>query len=177
MMAVRAVNGGSLFRSAASHSLLKFWCRFRNFSSLPFRRNSELGLRFPILNCENWFLGYGVGGSCLAHSLVDCVMKELADSRRRRRVRANVKLRLTSSGELREDTLVNRELEKGLLLEFKKGHRMLLGVAQSPDGKKNWLVYDQNGVTSSIKPQQITYIVASVENFDQTEISKFLQKA
>lgn len=34
----------------------------------------------------------------------------------------------------------------------------------------------QNGVTSSIKPQQITYVVPGVENFDHTEISSFLQK-
>ncbi|XVF08103.1 hypothetical protein REPUB_Repub06bG0197100 [Reevesia pubescens] len=179
MMAVRAVNGGSLFRSAAaSPPLLTFCCRFHHFSSLPFRRNSELGLRFRVLCCENRFLGYDGGRSCSAHSLVDCVMEELVAWRRRRSVRANVKVRLTSSSELLEDKLVNRELEKGLLLEFKKdSDRILLGVAQRPDGKKNWMVYDQNGVTSSIKPQQITYIVPGVENFDQTEISKFLQKA
>ncbi|CAK9175226.1 unnamed protein product [Ilex paraguariensis] len=35
----------------------------------------------------------------------------------------------------------------------------------------------QNGVTTSIKPQQITYIVPGVENFDHTEISDFIQKA
>lgn len=35
----------------------------------------------------------------------------------------------------------------------------------------------QNGVTSSIKPQQITYIVPGVENFDHAEISDFIQKA
>lgn len=35
----------------------------------------------------------------------------------------------------------------------------------------------QNGVISSIKPQQITYIVPGVENFDHTEISDFVQKA
>ena len=54
-----------------------------------------------------------------------------------------IRVRLTSSGELLEDMLVNQELEKGLLLEFKKDHRMLLGVAQRPDGKKNWMVYNQ----------------------------------
>ncbi|XVF55274.1 hypothetical protein PTKIN_Ptkin06aG0023700 [Pterospermum kingtungense] len=87
-------------------------------------------------------------------------------------------MRLTSTGELLEDKLVNQELKKGLLLEFKKdSDRILLGVAQRPDGKKNWMVHDQNGITSSIKPQQITYIVPGVENFDQAEISKFLQKA
>lgn len=51
---------------------------------------------------------------------------------------------LTSSGELLEDKLANRVLEKGLLLEFKKdSDRVLLAVAQKPDGKKNWMVSDQ----------------------------------
>ena len=54
------------------------------------------------------------------------------------------RMRVTSSGELLEDKLVNRELKKGFLLEFKKdSDRILLGVAQRPDGKKNWMVYDQ----------------------------------
>lgn len=35
----------------------------------------------------------------------------------------------------------------------------------------------QNGVTSSIKPQQITYIVPGVQNFDTAEISDFIEKA
>ena len=46
--------------------------------------------------------------------------------------------------ELVEDRLVSRSLQKGLLLEFKKdSDRMLLAVAQRPDGKKNWMVSDQ----------------------------------
>ncbi|KAL4296653.1 hypothetical protein GQ457_12G009740 [Hibiscus cannabinus] len=176
MVAFRAVNGGSLFRSTTAPPLLTFCCHFRQFSSLPFRRNSELGLRFPVFCCGNQFLEYGGGLSLSSHSLVDCVMEELTSWRSLRRIRAIVKL--TSCGELLNDKLVNRELEKGFLLEFKKDTgRLLLGVAQRPDGKKNWMVYDQNGVTSSIKPQQITYIVPGVENFDQTEISRFLQKA
>ncbi|XP_029125120.1 ribonuclease II, chloroplastic/mitochondrial-like [Cajanus cajan] len=80
--------------------------------------------------------------------------------------------------ELVEDRLVNRSLQKGLLLEFKKdSDRVLLAVAQRPDGKKNWMVSDQNDVTSSIKPQQVTYIVPGVDNFDQADIADFAQKA
>ncbi|XVE61894.1 hypothetical protein DITRI_Ditri06bG0075400 [Diplodiscus trichospermus] len=177
-MAVRAVHRGSLFRSAVSPPLLTFCCRFRHLSSLPFRRSSKVGLRFPIFCCVNQFPGYGDGCPRSAHSLVDCVTEELAAWRSRRTVRANVKMRLTSSGELLEDKLVNQELKKGLLLEFKRdSDRILLGVAERPDGKKNWMVYDQNGVTSSIKPQQIRYIIPGVENFDHKEILKFLQKA
>jgi hypothetical protein len=45
---------------------------------------------------------------------------------------------------LTEDILVKRSLQKGLLLEFKKdSDRILLAVAQRPDGKKNWMVSDQ----------------------------------
>lgn len=35
----------------------------------------------------------------------------------------------------------------------------------------------QNGVSSSIKPQQITYIVPGVYNFDHTGLTDFLHRA
>lgn len=35
----------------------------------------------------------------------------------------------------------------------------------------------QYGGTTSIKPQQVTFIVPGAENFDHTDISDFLQKA
>lgn len=131
-----------------------------------------------------------------------------------------------------EDKLDKQVLQKGMLLEFRKdSERVLLAVAQKPDGKKNWMVYDQvvleisfrsaeyitsgavvflscylfiyfifsveesgclialkvffssynvwkqNGVMSSIKPQQITYIVPGVNDFDQTEVMDFVQRA
>ncbi|XP_026460804.1 ribonuclease II, chloroplastic/mitochondrial-like [Papaver somniferum] len=37
-------------------------------------------------------------------------------------------------------------------------------------------IADQNGFTSSIKPQQVTYIIRGVENFNYEEISRFIQK-
>ncbi|KAL2551806.1 Ribonuclease II [Forsythia ovata] len=65
-------------------------------------------------------------------------------------------------------------LQKGFLLEFKKDpERVLLEVAQKPGGKKNWM----NGAMTSIKPQQITFIVPGVENFDHIEILDFVQRA
>ncbi|KAI6698297.1 hypothetical protein NL676_018416 [Syzygium grande] len=116
--------------------------------------------------------------SYCVHSLVEGVIEEIRESRRRRLACSASKMALTSSGELLQDKLVNRALEKGLLLEFKKdSEKVLLAVTQRPDGKKNWMVSDQNGVSSSIKPQQITFIVPGVENFDQKEISDFLQRA
>lgn len=49
-----------------------------------------------------------------------------------------------SGGELFVNKLENRVLQKGLLLEFKKdSDRILLAVAERPDGKKNWIVSDQ----------------------------------
>lgn len=49
-----------------------------------------------------------------------------------------------SGGELLVNKLENQVLQKGLLLEFKKdSDRILLAVAQRPDGKKNWMVSDQ----------------------------------
>lgn len=94
--------------------------------------------------------------------------------RKTKRIRATSKVVMNIVEEKDE----KRVLQKGLLLEFKKdSQRVMLAVVQKPDGKKNWMVYDQNGVTSSIKPQQITYIVPGVQNFDTAEISDFIEKA
>ena len=50
-----------------------------------------------------------------------------------------------------EGRLVSRSLQKGLLLEFKKdSDKILLAVAQRPDGKKNWMVSDQVLVETTI---------------------------
>ncbi|KAL2494404.1 Ribonuclease II [Forsythia ovata] len=88
------------------------------------------------------------------------------------------KLEMKSSEELLENKSGKRMLQKGLLLEFKKDpERVLLAVAQKPDGKKIWMVSDQNGDMTSIKPQQITFNVPGVENFDHTEISDFVHRA
>ncbi|KAK9127088.1 hypothetical protein Syun_015885 [Stephania yunnanensis] len=174
-MAARTVNSYSVFRCASSPPLSVFRCRrLHHFGSFSFRRVicSRLGFRFPnfrsgelILHCDG------------VHSLVDCVMEELEAIRSRKRARAAIRMGLTSN-EILVDKLEKRMLQTGLLLEFRKdSERMLLAVAQKPDGKKNWMVTDQNGVTSSIKPQQITYVVPGVENFDHLEISCFLQKA
>lgn len=35
----------------------------------------------------------------------------------------------------------------------------------------------QNGTTSSIKPQQITYIVPGVQDFNHADISDFIERA
>lgn len=54
------------------------------------------------------------------------------------------RLELRSNEELLENKSGKQALQKGLLLEFRKDpERVLLAVAQKPDGKKNWMVSDQ----------------------------------
>ncbi|KAK3445245.1 hypothetical protein EUGRSUZ_A01270 [Eucalyptus grandis] len=180
MMTIRAANGcSSVLRSPPPPPLraLRRLC-FCSRAGTP--RASSLAAAAAALRCERTSSGHGGGGArryCV-HSLVESVIEEIRESRRRRHTCSASRMALTSSGELLEDKLVNRALQKGLLLEFKKdSEKVLLAVTQRPDGKKNWMVSDQNGVTSSIKPQQITFIVPGVENFDQKEISDFLQRA
>ncbi|KAJ9180716.1 hypothetical protein P3X46_008929 [Hevea brasiliensis] len=176
IMGLRAVNTCSLIRTASSTPLFALQCCFGHTKTLQFSGYIKFGFQPNIFRSESFYSHGSSIRSCSVHSLVNSVMEELASIRRRKRVCSAIKL--TSSGELLDDKLVNQVLEKGLLLEFKKdSDRVLLAVAQRPDGKKNWMVYDQNGVMSSIKPQQVTYIVPGVENFDCTEISRFIEKA
>uniref|UniRef100_A0A6V7QYK0 RNB domain-containing protein n=1 Tax=Ananas comosus var. bracteatus TaxID=296719 RepID=A0A6V7QYK0_ANACO len=167
-MASRAVSGCSALA-------------FFHLRPLVFR--GSLGLsRSPLSSrCGNLALRYGDGGGGCSgwarhgHSLVDSVMEEL---RARRRIRASVKMELPSTKEFSEVKLDKRTLQKGLLLEFRKdSQKSLLAVAQKPDGKRNWMVYDQNGIMSSIKPQQVTYIVPGIEDFDNADIADFVQRA
>ncbi|KAF7844583.1 ribonuclease II, chloroplastic/mitochondrial [Senna tora] len=179
-MAVRAVNSSSIFRSSSSPPLSAFrrcYC-LCHFSTLQFHRYPELSCRrSPVLRFRSHFFNYGGLRSRSVQSLVELVMEELKVMRKSRK-RASTPIKGLMGEELLEDRLVSRSLEKGLLLEFKKdSDKKLLAVAQRPDGKKNWMVSDQNGVTSSIKPQQVTYIVPGISNFDQADIADFVQKA
>ncbi|XP_024031231.1 ribonuclease II, chloroplastic/mitochondrial [Morus notabilis] len=171
-MAVRAVNGCSIF------PLIAFRRRHFPFKTSYFRRCSQQGFSFPVSPSGRKVLDHGGTWSCSVHSLVDSVMEELRTSRKRRRIRATSRVEIATTGDTLEGRLEKRTLQKGLLLEFKKeSDRVLLAVAQKPDGKKNWMVSDQNGVTSSIRPQQITYIVPGVEKFNHEDIGDFIQKA
>ncbi|KAH7672756.1 Exoribonuclease II protein [Dioscorea alata] len=110
-------------------------------------------------------------------SLVDSVLQELNAIRAARLVRVTNKMGFPSNKELVDDKVEKRVLQRGLLLEFRKdSQKHLLAVAQKPDGKKNWMVFDQNGVTSSIKPQQVTYIVPGIEDFNHEDIADFIRK-
>ncbi|KAL9809045.1 Ribonuclease II, chloroplastic/mitochondrial [Arabidopsis thaliana] len=187
MMSVRAINGCSIIRTATSAGgppVSLFRHRIQRLRASHLREFSKLRLNFPLIRADRRFLGNSDAPSCSTciHSLVESVSEELESISRRKgsrmRVRASVKVKLTSYGEVLEDKLVNQELEAGLLLEFKKdADRVLLAVVHRRDGKKNWMVFDQNGVSCSIKPQQITYIVPNVYNFDHTGLTDFLQRA
>ncbi|XP_031102806.1 ribonuclease II, chloroplastic/mitochondrial [Ipomoea triloba] len=175
-MAARAMNSCVIIRSAASPPPT-FWscCPQRQFRTRRFHRYLRLHSRCSL---PRYPLSHDGARSYSVQSLVETVIEELYSMRKRGRIRASTELGLTSTSELLEDKVGKQAMQKGLLLEFKKdSERLLLAVALRPDGKKNWIVSDQNGVTTSIKPQQVTFIVPGIENFDPMEISNFVQKA
>ncbi|KAL8039374.1 hypothetical protein ABFX02_10G032800 [Erythranthe guttata] len=180
-MAVRVMNGTAVFRCCVvSPPLSAIRCCLHQQKSVVQCHSSS---RFSISRRLHYRLvSFGCGRVSISRystqSLVDFVVEELESLRKRGRVRAVNKLELKIGEEILENKLGKQVLQKGLLLEFRKDpERVLLAVAQKPDGKKNWVVSDQNGVMTSIKPQQITFIVPGITNFDHAEISNFIQKA
>ncbi|CAI8600870.1 unnamed protein product [Vicia faba] len=170
-MSIRAVNTRSFFLPSppSLSSLPRFFPSYRPLPAARFHPPTS-----PCHGCRTQRRSF--------QSLFESVMEELKVIRKSRRkiviVNGSSSNAELLNEELIEDRLVNRSLKKGLLLEFKKdSDRILLAVAQRPDGKKNWMVLDQNGVPSSIKRQQVTYIVPGISNFDQAEIAAFVQKA
>ncbi|KAL0309864.1 UNVERIFIED_CONTAM: Ribonuclease II, chloroplastic/mitochondrial [Sesamum radiatum] len=179
-MAVRVMNGTGIFRCCGvSPPVTALRCCVHQHKSVHFHSSTRYSMA-RRLHCRLISFLHGVVGirRYSAQSLVEVFVEELESLRKRGSVRASNKLELKSSEELVENKLGKQVLEKGLLLEFRKDpERVLLAVAQKPDGKKNWMVADQNGVMTSIKPQQITFIVPGIKSFDHTEISNFVQKA
>ncbi|KAH0465274.1 hypothetical protein IEQ34_005377 [Dendrobium chrysotoxum] len=178
-MASTAVSGFSIVRSAAYPPLCIVLSR--HFFRIRFPSPcATLKLSHSQMFPSNFLTPQFHGGHSTshAHSLVDYVMEGLQAMRSMKRVRPTKRVELVSSPELQEVKQGKRSLQKGCLLEFRKDtQKLLLAVAQKPDGKKNWIVCDQNGVMSSIKPQQVTYIVSGFESFDHRDIPDFLQKA
>lgn len=66
-------------------------------------------------------------------------------------------------------------MEKGTLIEFRLQGDRRIGVADRPDGKKNWVVIDANGQSHSIPPKQISYEVVG-QTFKPSEIPQFLKE-
>ena len=66
-------------------------------------------------------------------------------------------------------------MEKGTLVEFRVHGDRRLAVADRPDGKKNWVVVDENGQPHSIPPKQISYEVVG-ETYKPSDIPKILKE-
>ncbi|XP_047330346.1 ribonuclease II, chloroplastic/mitochondrial-like isoform X2 [Impatiens glandulifera] len=176
-MVVRAVSPCSIFNSVSSPPLPSIPCHLCRLPTLQCRTITNFA--FTFRNSHPDTLNFrGLIPTYSAQNLNHTVMDDLQNLRYPKKVRLSEKMGFTSNKPLLEDKLERRELKKGFLLEFKQdSDRLLLAVAQKPDGKKSWIVADQNGVTTSIKTQQITFIVPGVKNFDHTEICDFIQKA
>nr|XP_043621550.1 ribonuclease II, chloroplastic/mitochondrial [Erigeron canadensis] len=172
--------GVTLLRSTSPSSPLPLTAfrRFQQIRPYPYLQFSRFSICRPLVfsHFHHNVIRYG-NRSYSVQSFVDSVLEEF-EGLRRRKIRAGNKSLLTNSKAVVDNNLQKQVLQKGLLLEFKKdSERILLAVAQKPDGRRNWIVSDQNGVTTSIKPQQITYIVPGLINLNTTQISDFNQKA
>ncbi|MEA5462916.1 ribonuclease catalytic domain-containing protein [Leptothoe sp. PORK10 BA2] len=64
-------------------------------------------------------------------------------------------------------------MEKGTLIEFKVQGLPRLGVADRPEGKKNWVVVDGSGHPHVLHPRQITYTIEN-GSYQSSDIAAFL---
>ncbi|MQM07468.1 hypothetical protein Taro_040304, partial [Colocasia esculenta] len=108
----------------------------------PMKRASLVPRCCFWLSCLFWGRSsYASVGPFSTPRLVDLVMEELREE-----------LTMLLNNELAEDRLEKQVLQKGMLLEFwKDSERIFLAVAQKPNGKKNWMVYDLDEVYFTIK--------------------------
>ncbi|MGF1537244.1 MAG: ribonuclease catalytic domain-containing protein [Elainellaceae cyanobacterium] len=65
-------------------------------------------------------------------------------------------------------------MEKGTLVEFRYQGDRRVGVADRPDGKKNWVVIDCQGQSYTVQPRQITYTISG--HYLPSELPDFLQQ-
>jgi exoribonuclease-2 len=65
-------------------------------------------------------------------------------------------------------------VEKGTLIEFRLHGERRLAVADRPEGKKHWIVIDEQGNAHTVHPRQITYTVDS-GSYQSSDISEFAQ--
>jgi exoribonuclease-2 len=67
-------------------------------------------------------------------------------------------------------------VEKGTLVEFKHQGQPRLGVVDRPEGKKNWVVIDDQGQSHTLHPRDLTYEVSN-GSFVPADIPEFLATA
>lgn len=66
-------------------------------------------------------------------------------------------------------------MEKGTLLEFRLQGERRLAVAQRPEGKKDWIIIDQQGNSHKIRPQRAEYLVEGGP-YESSDINGFLEE-
>ncbi|NES21674.1 MAG: VacB/RNase II family 3'-5' exoribonuclease [Symploca sp. SIO3E6] len=66
-------------------------------------------------------------------------------------------------------------MEKGKLIEFRLHGERRVATADRPEGKKHWIVIDENGQSHKLHPRQVSYEVDG-GTFTPSEISQFLEE-
>lgn len=66
-------------------------------------------------------------------------------------------------------------MEKGTLVEFRLQGERRLAVAERPEGKKDWIIIDQQGNSHKIRPQRVEYNVEGGP-YEPSDIPNFLQE-
>lgn len=66
-------------------------------------------------------------------------------------------------------------MQKGNLVEFRIHGERRLGVADRPDGKKNWVVVEASGQNHSIPPKQVSYEIEG-ESYKPSDIPNFIKE-
>ena len=67
-------------------------------------------------------------------------------------------------------------MEKGRLVEFKHKGEPHLALADRPEGKKNWVLIDQQGQSYTIHPRQVIYEIPGGP-YEQSEVAGFASEA
>ncbi|MFE4105872.1 ribonuclease catalytic domain-containing protein [Almyronema epifaneia] len=67
-------------------------------------------------------------------------------------------------------------MEKGKLIEFKYQGAPRLAVVDRPDGKKNWVVIDEQGQSHSLHPRQVTF-QSSQASYAPEDLGQFRAEA
>lgn len=66
-------------------------------------------------------------------------------------------------------------MEKGNLIEFRQQGQRCLAIVERPEGKKDWMVIDQNGHPHKLRPQRVEYMVEGGP-YQVADIPKFLDE-
>ncbi|MGF1478145.1 MAG: ribonuclease catalytic domain-containing protein [Cyanophyceae cyanobacterium] len=65
-------------------------------------------------------------------------------------------------------------MEKGTLIEFRQHGERRLAVTERPEGKKDWLVIDEQGQTYKLRPQRVEFEIGG--SYRPADIPSFIEK-